>query len=97
MADNSSLRDPMIEEASTRGKPTIAATIVMVTMFFTSTKLRILDLLLRERKFNQDSFLAFIAAELANEHATPKRSLDGKQMDMHMDNSMCHDVGKIHE
>jgi hypothetical protein len=38
-----------------------------------------LDILPRERKFNQDYFLAFIAPELVNENARVKRRLDSRQ------------------
>jgi hypothetical protein len=85
------------EVVPTRTKPTIATKKAMVTIFFIGLKLLIFDILPRECKFNQDSFLAFIAPELSNENAIAKRRLDSEQLVVHMDNSMCHNGGKIQQ
>jgi predicted metalloprotease with PDZ domain len=68
-----------------------------VTIFFTGTKLLVLDVLLREQKFNQDLFLTAIAPELFKENSNAKRRVEKKQLVVHMDNSMCHNGHKIQE
>jgi hypothetical protein len=82
---------------SIRAKPTIATEKVMVTMFLTGAKLPILEIIPRECKFNQDSFLTFIAPELPNENARAKRRFDSKQLIVDLSNSMCTNGGKIQQ
>jgi hypothetical protein len=64
-------------------------------LFFTGTKLLVLDVLPREEKFNQNHFLAVIAAELSKENSDAKRRIDKKQLVVHMDKSMRHNRRKI--
>jgi hypothetical protein len=66
------------KEVSTRTKATIATKKAMVTIFFTWTKVLIPDSLHRERKFNQEYFLAFIAPELSKENTRAKRRIEMK-------------------
>jgi hypothetical protein len=76
------------EEPSTT-KITIAAKRAMVIIFFTGTKLLVLDVLPREEKSNQNHFLADIAPELSKKSSNAKRRIDKTQSIVHTDNSMC--------
>jgi hypothetical protein len=49
----------------------------------------------REKKFNQDHFLAAIIPELPKEDSNSKRRVDKKELVVHMDNSICHNGFKI--
>jgi hypothetical protein len=69
----------------------------MVTIFFTGTKLLILNILPRERKLNQDDLLAFVASKLSKENTRTRRRVDMEQLFVHMDNCMCHDGSKIQQ
>jgi hypothetical protein len=69
----------------------------MVTIFFTETRLLVLDILPREEKFNQNTFLAAIAPELCKENSNAKRRVEKNQPVVHMDNSMRHNWRKIQE
>jgi hypothetical protein len=51
---------------------------VIVTLFFTGTKLLVLDVLLREEKFHQDHVVAAIVPELLKKNSNPKRRVDKK-------------------
>jgi hypothetical protein len=89
-----------IAQSDTRRKRiylAIAMKKAMVTILFTGMRLLILDILPHERKFNQDSFLGFIAPELGNENARAKRRLDSKQLVVHIVNSMRQNGGKIEQ
>jgi hypothetical protein len=61
-----------------RTKTTIVTKSVMVTAFFTGTKLLLLDGLPREEKFNQDYLLAATVPELSKENSNSKRRADKK-------------------
>jgi histone-lysine N-methyltransferase SETMAR len=80
-----------------RTKTTIGTKKAMVTIFFTATKLLVLDVLPRGNKFNQDYFLTIIAPELSRENTNSKRRVGNKPLLVHMDNSMCHNARKIEE
>jgi hypothetical protein len=67
----------------------------MVTIFFTGVKLLVLDILPREKKFNQDHFTAIIGPELGKENTNPKRRVSSNHLVVHMDNYMCHNGRKI--
>jgi hypothetical protein len=68
---------------------------VLVTIVLTDSRHLILAILPRERKFNQNYFLAFIAPEFGNENATAKRKLNSKQLVAHLHDSLCNNPGKI--
>jgi hypothetical protein len=68
-----------------------------VTMFFTGTKLLVLDVLPREQKFNQNYFLTAIAPELSKENSNAKRRVHKERLVVHMDNYMCYNGRKIQE
>jgi hypothetical protein len=85
------------EEVATKTKATLVTKKAIVTIFFTGTKLLILGILPRERKFNQGYFLAFVAPRLSKENTRARRRVDMKQLFGHIDNSKCHDVGRIQQ
>jgi hypothetical protein len=66
-----------------------------VTIFFTGTKLLVLDVLSWEEKFNQDHCLAAIAPELSKENSNSKRRVDKNGLIVHMGNSVYYHRRKI--
>jgi hypothetical protein len=85
------------EEVLPRAKTTIATKRAMVTIFFTETKLLVLDVLPNEEKFNRDPFLAAITPELLKENSNAKCEVTKKELMVHMTNSMCDDERQIQE
>jgi hypothetical protein len=62
---------------------------VMFTVFFTETKLWILEVLPRRKKFNQSHFPATIAPELAKENTSANHRVVNNPLLTHLDDSMC--------
>jgi hypothetical protein len=60
-------------------------------------KLRVLDVLPRSEKFNQDHFLAMTAPELSHESTSTKHRFGKNQLVAHMNKSMGHNGRKIRE
>jgi predicted house-cleaning NTP pyrophosphatase (Maf/HAM1 superfamily) len=61
------------------------------------TKLLVPDVLPCEQKSNQYHFLTAIALELSKEKSRAKRRVDKKRLVVDIDNSICHNGGKISE
>jgi histone-lysine N-methyltransferase SETMAR len=69
----------------------------MVTIFFTSTRLLVLNFLPKGTKFNQDYFIDTILPNLYSEKRRIARRKGLPSFSVHMDNSMYHDGAKIIE
>jgi hypothetical protein len=69
----------------------------MLTIFFTSTRLLVLETLPKGTKFNQDYFIDAIFPRLYNEKRRISRKEGFPAFSVHMDNSMCHNGNKISE
>jgi hypothetical protein len=80
-----------------RTKQNISAKKIMVTIFFTSTRLLVLDFLPKGAKLNQDYFLDTILPNPYNEKRRIARGKGLPSFSLHMDNSMCHNGPKITE
>jgi hypothetical protein len=69
----------------------------MVTIFFTSTWLLVLNFLPKGTKFNQDYFVDTVLPNLCSEKRRIARCKFLPSFSVHMDNSMCHNGAKITE
>jgi transposase len=69
----------------------------MATIFFTSTRLLVLNFLPKGTKFNQDYFMDTVLPNLYSEKRRIARRKDLPSFSVHMDNSTCHNGAKITE
>jgi histone-lysine N-methyltransferase SETMAR len=69
----------------------------MITIFFTSTRLLVLEALPKGAKFNQDYFIDAIFPGLYNEKTRISRKKGFPAFSVHIDNSMCYNGNKISE
>jgi transposase len=69
----------------------------MVTIFFTSIRLLVLNFLPKGIKFNQDYFMDTVLPNLYSEKRRIARCKGLPSFSVHMDNSMCHNGAKIIE
>jgi transposase len=69
----------------------------MVTIFFTSTRLLVLNFLPKSTKFNQNYFIDPVFSNLYSEKRRIARRKDLPSFSVHMNNSMCHNGAKITE
>jgi hypothetical protein len=69
----------------------------MITIFFTSTRLLVLEARPKGAKFNQDYFVNAIFPGLYNEKRRISRKEDFPAFSVQMDNSMCQNGNKISE
>jgi hypothetical protein len=69
----------------------------MLTIFFTSRRLLVLEALPKGTKFNQDYFIDAIFPGLYHEKTRISRKEGFPAFSVHMDNSMCHNGNKISE
>jgi hypothetical protein len=69
----------------------------LLTIFFPSRRLRVLEVLPKGTKFNQDYFIGAIFPGLYNEKRRISRKDGFPAFSVHMDNSMCHHGNKISE
>jgi hypothetical protein len=67
----------------------------MLTVFFTSRKLLVLDSLPKGQKYNQDYFVQKMIPELQSERSRFARRNAPVELAAHMDNSMCHNGTKV--
>jgi ATP-dependent helicase YprA (DUF1998 family) len=84
-------------EVVPRTKQNISAKKTMVTNFFTSTRLLVLNFLPNGTKFNQDYFIDTVLPHLYSEKRRIVRRKSLPNFSVHMDNSMCHNGAKITE
>jgi hypothetical protein len=70
---------------------------IMVTIFFTSTRLLVLNFLPKGTKFNQDYFIDKVLPNLYSEKRRIARCKSLPSFSVHIDNSMCHNGAKIIE
>jgi transposase len=80
-----------------RTKQNISAKKTMVTIFFRSTRLLVLNFLPKGTKFNQDYFIDTVLPNLYSEKRRIARRKGLQSFSVHMDNSMCHNGAKITE
>jgi hypothetical protein len=80
-----------------RTKQNISAMKIMVTIFFTSTRLLVLNFLPKGTKFNQDYFIDTMLPNLYSEKIRVARRKCLLSFSVHMDKSMCHNGAKITE
>jgi transposase len=80
-----------------RTKQNISAMKTMVTIFFRSTRLLVLNFLPKGTKFNQDYFIGTVFPNLYSEKRRIARRKSLPSFSVHMDNSMCHNGTKITE
>jgi hypothetical protein len=80
-----------------RTKQNTSAKKTMVTIFFTSTRLLVLNFLPKGTKFNQDYFIDTVLPNLYSERRRIARRKGLPNFPVHMDNSMCHNGAKITE
>jgi histone-lysine N-methyltransferase SETMAR len=67
----------------------------MITVFFSGTRLIVLNALPKGARFNQEYFLDWVLPKLYTEKRRYTRSKLPCNFWVHMDNSMCHNGGKI--
>jgi transposase len=84
-------------EVVPRTKQNISAKKTMVTVFFTSTRLLLLNFLPEGTKFNQNYFVDTVLPNLYSEKRQIARRKGLPSFSVHMDNSMCHNGAKITE
>jgi hypothetical protein len=86
-----------VEEMVPRTKQNISARKTMITIFFTSARLLVLNFLSTETKFNQDYFIDAVLPELHSEKTPIVRLKDTPNFSVYMDNSICHNGIKVTE
>jgi hypothetical protein len=69
----------------------------MVAIFFTSTRLLVLNFIPKGTKFNQDYFIDTVLPSLYSEKRRIARRNGLPSFSVHMGNSMCHNGAKITE
>jgi hypothetical protein len=69
----------------------------MITTFFTSAGLLVLNFVPKETKFNQDYFIHAVLPALYSEKTRIARPKGAPSFSVHVDNSMCHNGAKITE
>jgi hypothetical protein len=84
-------------EVVRRTKQKISAKKNMVTIFFTSTLLLVLNFLPKGTKFNQDYFIDTVLPNLYSEKRRIARRKGLPSFSFHMNNSMCHNSAKTTE
>jgi hypothetical protein len=84
-------------EVVPRTKQNISAMKTMVPIFFTSTRLLVLNFLPKGTKFNQKYFIDTVLPNLYSEKRRITRRKGLPSFSVHMDNSMCHNGAKITE
>jgi hypothetical protein len=84
-------------EVVPRSKQNISATKALVTIFFTSTGLLVLNFLPKGTKFNQDYFIDTVLPNLYSDKRRIARRKGLRSFSVHMDNSMCNNGAKITE
>jgi transposase len=84
-------------EVVSRSKHNISAKKTMVTIFFTSTRLLVLNFLPKGTKFNQDYFIDTVLPNRYSEKRRIARCKGLPSFSVHMDNSICHNGAKITE
>jgi hypothetical protein len=84
-------------EVVPRTKQNISAKKTMVTIFFTSARLLVLNFLPKGTMFNQDSFINTMLPNLYSEKRPIARRKGLPSFSVHMDNLMCHNGAKITE
>jgi histone-lysine N-methyltransferase SETMAR len=80
-----------------RTKQNISAKKIIITIFFTSTQLLVLNFLPKGIKFNQDYFIDTVLPNLYSEKRRIARRKGLPSFSVHMDNSMCHNGANIIE
>jgi hypothetical protein len=80
-----------------RTRQNIYAKKTMVTIFFTSTRLLVLNFLLKGTKFNQDYFIDTAPLNLQSEKRRIAKRKRPPSFSVHTDNPMCHNGAKITE
>jgi hypothetical protein len=78
-----------------RNKQNIFATKTMVTRFFTSTRLLVLNFFPKGTKFNQDYFIDTMLPNLYGEKRRIARRKGLPSFSVHGDNSKCHNGAEI--
>jgi hypothetical protein len=84
-------------EVVPRIKQNIYAKKTMVTIFFTSTRLLVLNFLKKGTKLNQDYFIDTVLPNLYSEKRRIARRKGLPSFSVDTDNSMCHNGAKITE
>jgi hypothetical protein len=84
-------------EVVLRTKQNIYAKKIMVTIFFTSPRLLVLNFLPKGTKFNQDYFIDTLLPNLYSEKRRIARCKRLPSLSVHMDNSICHNGAKLTE
>jgi hypothetical protein len=82
-------------EVVPRTKQNISAKKTMVIIFFTSTRLLLLDFLPKGTKFTQNYFIETVLTNRYSEKRGIVRRKGLPSFSVHMDNSMCHNDAKI--
>jgi histone-lysine N-methyltransferase SETMAR len=67
----------------------------MLTVFFTSRRLIVLEALPKGTTFTQHYFVSDILPHLDGEKLRYRRNNPGQEFSLHMDNSQCHNAKKI--
>jgi hypothetical protein len=84
-------------EVVPRTKQNISAKKSMVTIFFTSTRLFVLNFISKGTMFNQDLFIDTVLPNLYSEKRRILRCKGLPSFSVHMNNSVCHNGAKITE
>jgi hypothetical protein len=84
-------------EVVPRTKQNISARKTMVTIFFTSTRLLVLNFLPKGTRFNQAYFIDAVPPNLYREKTRIARHKGRPGFGVHMDNSMCQNGAKVIE
>jgi hypothetical protein len=82
-------------EMASMTKQNISAKKTMVTIFFTSTRLLVLNFLPKGTKFHQNDFIDTVLPHLYSEKRRIARRKGLPRFSVHIDNSMCHNGAKI--
>jgi histone-lysine N-methyltransferase SETMAR len=86
---------PSRDLAATRTKDADRTKKTMLTVFFTSRRLIVLEALPKGTPFAQHSFLSDILPDFGGEKLRYRRKSPGQEFFLHMENSKCHNAKKI--
>jgi histone-lysine N-methyltransferase SETMAR len=81
--------------AATRTKDADRTRKIMLTAFFTSSRLIVLESLPKWTTFTQNYFISDILPDLDSEKLRYRRKNPGQELFLHMDNLKCHNAKKI--
>jgi histone-lysine N-methyltransferase SETMAR len=92
---SNSMFAPSRDLAATRTKDADGTKKTMLTVFFTSRRLIVLEALPKETTCTQHDFISDILPDLSGEKLRYRRKNRGQEIFLHKNNSKCHNAQKI--